>query len=898
MTAIEYRSAAWWQYNPATSMALTSGTRLGTYEVRALIGAGGMGEVYAAHDSKLDRDVAIKVLPEQFARDSERLARFQREAKMLASLNHPNIAAIYGIEQSGSTHYLVMELVPGQTLRERVAGEKPVPIEEALGIAKQIAEALEAAHGSEKGIIHRDLKPANVKMTPEGRVKVLDFGLAKAFAADTATEDPSNSPTLSMNPTIQGVIMGTAAYMSPEQARGQAVTKATDIFAFGAVLYELLTGRQAFPGEDVGDILATVVKSEPDWSRLPEATPPAIRTLLRRCLRKDWRQRLQDATGVRIEIEDVLSGAAPAEAVTAPRDNKRERLVWAGALALVALTAAVLGVRALRPAPTAPETRLELNTPPTSDPSLAISPDGLKIVFVGRSGGPPQLWLRSLDSPSARPLAGTERAAMPFWSPDSRAIGFFADSRLKIMDIDGGSAKALMSLAAAPQGGAWNRDGTIVFSPVPASPILRASAEGGEAVAVTRVESPQQRGHSFPQLLPDGRHFIFFVTGSPEGRGVYVGQFDGLDSRRLFEADAPAAYAASGHLLFVRQGTLWGQEFDVDRLELRGSPLAIAEQASAGTRVSASDAGPIAYRTASADSGQRQFVWFDRSGREIDKVVYPDTAALGPALSHDGRRVGILRLASSNMDIWSYETGRRLWDRLTFHPSDEIYPLWSPDGHSIVFGSGRPKMNLYRKLLSAPPNSEELLLATEQTKFAMDWSRDGRFLLYDSLDPKRGRDIWALPLEGDRKPFVVVQTDFNEQLPQFSPDGKWIAYQSDKSGRFEIFLRPFPGPGSDTPVSIDGGTQARWNPNGRELFYIAADDRLMAVPVSFSGGGGTVEPGAARALFVTDVGSTARNVNRQQYMVSPDGQSFVMNSIVGEASASPITVILNWKPRP
>ena len=407
------------------------------------------------------------------------------------------------------------------------------------------------------------------------------------------------------------------------------------------------------------------------------------------------------------------------------------------------------------------------------------------------------------------------------------------------------------------------------------------------------------------------------MTGSPEGRGVYAGQLDGLDSKRLFEADAPAAYAASGHLLFVRQGTLWAQEFDPDQLEMRGSPLAIAEQVTAGTRVSASAAGPIAYRTASADSGQRQLVWVDRSGRELEKVVYPDTAAQGPALSHDGRRVGVFRLASGNMDIWSYETGRRLWDRLTFHPGDEIYPLWSPDGHSIVFGSARPAMNLYRKVLSAPPNSEELLLATEQIKFAIDWSLDGRFVLYDSLDPKRGRDIWALPLEGDpsassgqapsagsgqagqgRKSFAVVQTDFNEQLPQFSPDGKWIAYQSDKSGRFEIFLRPFPGLGSDTPVSTDGGAQARWNPNGRELFYIAADDRLMAVPVSFSAGGGAVESGSARALFVTDVGSTARNVNRQQYMVSPDGQSFVMNSIVGEASASPITVMLNWKPRP
>jgi Tol biopolymer transport system component len=528
---------------------------------------------------------------------------------------------------------------------------------------------------------------------------------------------------------------------------------------------------------------------------------------------------------------------------------------------------------------------------------VAISPDGLKIVFVARSAGQSQLWLRSLDSPSARPLSGSERASSPFWSSDSRSIGFFADASLKRMNIDGGSAQTLATDSPVALGGAWNSEGTIVFSRSPAGAILRISAEGGEPAPATRIESPQQRGHAFPQFLPDGRHFLFFVTGSPEARGIYIGQLGGLDGTRLFDADAPAVYSATGHLLFIRQGKLLAQDFDPDRLELKGDPFPIAEDVTEGTTLSASAAGPIAYRTG-ADA-QRQLVWVDRSGREIDKEVYPDTSALGPSLSPDGHRVAVFRQTNGNMDIWSYETSRRAWDRITFDPGDDIFPLWSRDGASIVSGSVRKTegvVDLYRKLLSSPQGTEELLLSTSQEKFPTDWSADGRFLLFTSLDPKRGFDIWALPLEG-RKPFEVVRTDFSESLAQFSPDGRWIAYQSNKTGRSEVYLRPFPGPGDDWRASIDGGAQARWNPNRKELFYIGADDRLMAVPIRFSSNGKTVEFGTTRGLFPTSVGSTAPLVHRQQYLVSADGQSFVMNSVMGEASASPITVILNWKPK-
>jgi serine/threonine protein kinase len=875
-----------------------AGRQIGAYQIRSLLGAGGMGEVYRAKDARLGRDVAIKVLPASFASDPERLHRFEREARMLAALNHPHIGGIYGFEEADGVRGLVLELVEGQTLADRLA-LGPLTVRDALTIARQIAEALEAAH--EKGIVHRDLKPANIKVTPDGVVKVLDFGLAKAFVGDASGPDLSQSPTVAMDRTHEGMILGTAAYMSPEQARGKPVDKRTDIWAFGCVLYEMLTGRAAFPGETISDTIAAILEREPEWRSLPAHTPARIRQLLRRCLDKDPKCRLRDIGEGRIDIDDVQSGPRQNEGVAEGRTGHRERLIWASALALIALMAAAMGVWALRPAPTAPETRLEINAPSTSDPSLAISPDGLKIVVVGRSAGQPQLWLRSLDSPSARPLPGTERASSPFWSPDSRSIGFFADTKFKRMDIDGGSVQTLSdSFSTLSLGGAWNRDGTILFATTPGRPIFRFSAEGGEPAATTRFESPQHRSHIRPQFLPDGRHFLFFVTGSPEARGVYIGQLDGLDTKRLFDADAPAVYAATGHLLFIREGKLLAQDFNPDRLELSGDAFPIAEHVTSGTRLSASAAGPIVYRTPSPDSGQRQLVWVDRSGREMDKVVYPDTAALGPSLSHDGRRVAVYRLANGNMDIWAYETSRRAWDRITFDSFDDIYPLWSPDGTRIVFGSGRKTgvQGLFWKLLSAPPGSEEVLLLTPQIKFPMDWSTDGRFLLYDSLDPKRGFDIWALPLEGDREPFEIVHTDFNDRLGQFSPDGRWIAYQSDRTGRSEIYVRPFPGPGGDSPVSINGGAQVRWNPNGKELFYIGPDDRLMAVPIRISSNDKVVEPGTPFGLFATSVGSTAISPFRQQYMVSPDGQSFVMNSILGEASTSPITVILNWKPAP
>ena len=875
------------------------GSRFGDYELIAFLAAGAMGEVYRARDTKLGREVALKLLPTVFVADRDRRARFDREARLLASLNHPNIATIYGLVECTDLGQpfsaLALELVEGGTLAERIH-RGHVPVDEALRIAKQVAEALEAAH--EQGIIHRDVKPANITLTHGGVVKVLDFGLAKLAHPDG---DPS-AQAIGMAAGLRteaGALVGTPAYMSPEQTRGHAVDKRTDVWAFGCVLYEMLTGRAAFGGETISDTIASVLEREPEWAALPAHTPPGARQLLRRCLSKDQKRRLHDIADARIEIDDIQSSPRLDGHVVSSASVRRGALAWMSALVLAAMTAAAIGAWVIRPAPTVPEARLEVTTPPTTDPSLAISPDGLKIVFVGRSSNQSQLWLRSLDSPTARALAGTERATRPFWSADSRSIGFFADTRLKLTDIDGGLTRTIPSVVAPnPLGGAWNDDGTILLATNPGNPILRIRVDGGDSSPTTRFESPQQRSHSSPQFFPDGRHFLYFVVGSPETRGVYIGRLDGLETRRLFDADAPAVYTATGHLLFVRGGRLLAQGLDLERLETRGEPFPIAEGVTAGTRLSASAAGPITYRTPSPDSGQRQLVWVDRSGMPTERIVYPDTASQGPSLSHDGRHIAMFRLTNGNMDIWSYETGRRTWDRVTFDSGDDIYPLWSPDGRHIAFGSNRKtgRMDLYMRLFDAQEGSEELLLSTPQAKFPMDWSRDGRFLLYDSLD-QRGWDIWALPLDAAHKPLGIVQTDFNERLPQFSPDGRWIAYQSDKTGRFEIYLRRFPGPAGDQAVSTDGGAQVRWNPTSGELFYIAADDRLMAVPIRFSSDAQSVQPGVPVPLFVTTVGSTAINTNRHQYLVSSDGRSFVMNSLIQAPSGSPITVILNWRPR-
>jgi Tol biopolymer transport system component len=790
--------------------------------------------------------------------------------------------------------FLVMEHLDGETLADRL-GRRRMLLDETVTIASQIADALEAAH--DKGIVHRDLKPANVAITVGGDVKVLDFGLARHTDSGRSI-DESRSPTAMV--TTPGVVFGTAAYMSPEQANGKDADRSSDVWAFGCVLYEMLTGRRAFDGDSISEILANVLKTEPAWHELPAETPEGVRRLLRRCMEKDRKARLRDMRDARLELADVHRANPGSGRGADLRLARRERIAWASVIGLLTVLAGVLGVRALRPSQVAPETHLEINTPPAADSSVAISPDGLKVVFVARteSQSQSQLWVRSLDSPVARPLSGTERASRPFWSPDSRSIAFVADTRLKRMDIDGGSVQTLAAGIPVALGGSWSGDGTIIFGNNPAGPIFRVPAGGGEVVAATQVAAPKERGHMFPQFLPDGRHFLYFVTGSPEARGVYVGQLGQSDTRRLFDADSPAVYAA-GHVLFIRDGMLLAQGFDSSLLETTAAAYSISDQVTQGTALSVSANATIVYRTASPGSGQRQLVSVDRSGRETDKVVYADGSGLGASLSRDARRIALYRFQNGNMDIWFYNTSRRAWDRITSHPGDDIYPVWSRDGTSIVTGSVRTTnvVDLYQTFLTDPQRRDEQLVSSPLPKFPMDWSSDGRFLLYDVLDPKGGFDMWALPFEGNRTPFPVVKTEFNEGLAQFSPDGRWIAYQSDRTGRLDVYLRPFPGPGADVGVSVDGGSQVRWNPDGSELFYVAADNRLMAVPIRFAEDGTSAEAGKPVALFMTILSGAAGPAYKQQYMVGPDGRSFVMHAAVGEGSTSPIRVILNWKPR-
>ena len=569
------------------------GRQFGSYRIVSPLGAGGMGEVYRAHDSKLGRDVAVKTLPAEFARDPERLARFRREARTLASLNHPNIAAIYGLEKLEEVDFLVLELVEGETLADQL-GRGPIPIEESLKLSLQIAEALEAAH--EKGIIHRDLKPANIKVTPEGTVKVLDFGLAKALEGEAAEADGSDSPILSLAATKAGVVLGTAAYMSPEQARGSVVDKRCDIWSFGVVLFEMLTGKQLFAGQTISDTLAAVLRADIDWSILPGDTPASIRTLLRRCLTKDRKQRLQAIGEARIAIEEYLADPAGASVLeTAPVVVLRRSRLIAWSVAIVCLVGALaLGVLYFRQAPVeAPETRLEVNTPPTSDPdSFAISPDGRRLAFVASSEGQPRLWLRPLDQTTAQPLPGTEGATFPFWSPDSRSIGFFAEGKLKRIDIAGGLPQVLAS-APFGEGGAWNRDGVIVFAPSSFSPLYRVPAAGGEPVAITRLDPPRQVMHVFPQFLPDGRHFLFFAQGSSEASGIYLGSLDGGEPKRLTAADSAGGYLEPDWVVFIRQRALMARRLDVARGELTGDPVTVADPVLMGSLKELSRSRPL-----------------------------------------------------------------------------------------------------------------------------------------------------------------------------------------------------------------------------------------------------------------------------------------------------------------
>ena len=887
-------------------MALASGTRLGSYEVVAQIGAGGMGEVYQAHDTKLGRDVAIKVLPANFVNDPERLSRFQREARMLAALNHANIATIYGLEQSGGTSYLVMELVSGETLAERVKGDGAVPIEEALAIAKQIAEALEAAH--EKLIIHRDLKPANVKVTPEGKVKVLDFGLAKAFSGDETGSDPSNSPTLSQAATMQGVILGTAAYMSPEQARGKAVDKRTDIWAFGCVLYELLTGKAAFHGEDVTDILAAVVRAEPDWQALPTATPLKVRDLLRRCLQKDRRQRVHDAADVRIEIEEALAAPPTADAGAAARaiGGWRERLTQATA-ALFAIVAIAFAIGFELRAPKSQQ-QMRLSTEIGADanlytdygPAAMLSPDGTRLALVATgSDQKRRIYVRSLDQLQARALSGTEGAINPFFSPDGQWLGFFADGKLKKISAQGGGAAVTLCDAANGRGGSWGEDGTIVFTSDFRVALSKVPSAGGTPQPLTTLD--KQAGEitqRWPQVLPGGKAVLFtssVVAGAGAGfeDGATVVYSIASGQRKTVQRGGfHARYLPSGHLVYMHEGTLLAVPFDLKRLEVTGQPAPILEGVvtapdSGGAQFSFSETGNFAYIAGHSGGVNVSIYWMDREGKFTPLRQTP-SAYYNLAFSPNGKRLALDIIDGKRRDIWLYEWERDTLTRLTFAGEANSFPVWTPDGQRITYSSvDKDGANNLWWIRADGAGDTQRLTESKSPQFARSWHPDGKVLAFNQITATS--DIMTLPIEGNEKsgwkpgqPKPFLNSTFLEQSPAFSPDGHWLAYHSTESGSYEVYVRPFPGPGGKWQISTGGGIIPKWSRNGKELFYRTMDDKLMVVTYTTSGDSFHADkPQLWAPGQFTDRGAT------YNFDLHPDGKRFAVLKAPGTEQTAP-----------
>ncbi len=886
----------------AVRMVQRSGTKLGPYEILVPLGAGGMGEVYRARDSKLNRDVALKILPAMFTDDAERMTRFRREAQVLASLNHPNIGSIYGLEESNNLRVLVLELVEGPTLAERITGGA-IPLEEVLAIARQIADAVAYAH--EKGVTHRDLKPANIKITPEGNVKVLDFGLAKVLQEpNNLDSDPSHSPTFSNPTTLEGMILGTAAYMSPEQAKGKPVDKRADIWAFGVVLYELLTGVHLFHRETMSDTLAAVLKEEPDWNRIPVKVLP----LLRHCLEKDPKQRLRDIGDMPLLLETA----------SVPVETHRPWLAW-GAVALFLVAFAALSVVHFRERPlvSAP---VQFQISPSGGllPGLAfaVSPDGRHLAFAATgSDGVARLWMRDLESLEIRPLptpaslhlTGSDVVPPFFWSPDSRFIGFQSLGKLAKIEISGGPAQTLCDVQGTVVGGSWNRDGVIVFADNTRG-LMQVSAAGGVASPLTIINpSRKEIVHVLPSFLPDGRHFLYLRASSiPENTGVYVGSLNAKpeqqDSRRLLATTlgpgyVPSSDSDSGQVLFLRQGTLMAQPFDARRLALSGEVVPVAEKVGSFLDYgffSASSNGVLVYR--SGVGLDYQLTWFDRQGRVLAKVAEPGRYN-SLAISPDGKRVAVSRTNpenTPNWDVWLLDVARNTSTRLTYEQVRATFPVWSADGSSVIFDSIRGgEVSLYLKLASGAGDEQLLLKSDAGYKYATSSSRDGRFLSYTVVNPETKTDLWVLPMQGDRKPTPFLRTEFNERSGQFSPDGHWIAYISDESGSDEIYVREFSsgsaqGSGDAAGkwlISKGGGTYPRWRGDGKELFYVASGGKLTSVDISAKP---VFQAGAPRPLFQLPPGFIGSEV-------TPDGGRFLIGVPAALSASVPFTVLLNWQ---
>ncbi len=872
------------------------------YKITGKLGEGGMGAVYRATDTKLNRDVAIKVLPDSFASDPDRLARFTREAQVLASLNHPNIAAIYGVEERA----LVLELVEGPTLAERIA-QGPIPIDDALPIARQIAEALEYAH--EKGIIHRDLKPANVKVTPEGRVKVLDFGLAKALSAEATAADPAASPTLTMRATVAGAIMGTAGYMSPEQAKGKPVDRRADIWAFGVVLMEMLTGRQLYSGETMSEMLASVIKDQPDIDRLPAATPAAVRRLVRRCLDKDPQRRLQAIGEARIALDE-----APGEEPAAGPTTRSSRIPWlaAGALAIALAVVGGLYWKATRP-PDRPLVRLSVDLGPQAEAGLrttaVLSPDGNRLVFPVRpSGGLVQLATRRLDQPVPTLLVGTENASDPFFSPDGQWIGFSAEGKVKKMAVTGGAPVTLLDGIDA-RGAAWGDDGSIIANLGRVGGLFRIPDTGGAPVALQPV-SERSASLRWPQILPGGKTVLYTASTTSttyyEDASIEVLTLATGKAKVVARGAYFGRYLPSGHLVFVHQGTLYGQPFDLAALEARGTPVPLVDDIAGNSTAGAgqfdfSGNGTLVHLSGKATGVQWLLSLVDRSGN-AQPLPIPPGLNHTPRFSPDGRKLLLAVGTPEAADLWLYDFDRNRLSRLTSNGKGNSYPVWAPDGKHFVHLTQDGGTYTFWWARADGGGEEQKLFESKDRLLPSSFSPDGRRLAFHQSSPETRLDLWTLPIDASDlehpvpgKPEVFLRTPNNEAVPAFSPDGRWIAHGATDTGKIEVFVRPYPGPGGRFQISDGGGDFPVWSRDGRTLYYRAPDRRIMEVPYRVAGDSFLAEkPRPWSDIPITD----AASVTDRLYDVSPDGKHMVM--AVGDPQSNErkgnlhVTFLLNF----
>ena len=895
-------------------MNITTGTRLGRYEIRSKLGEGGMGEVYRAYDEKMNREVAIKVLPATLSSDKDRLARFEQEAQAAGSLNHPNILTIHQIDTHDGAPYIVSELLEGEELRDRL-DTGTIAQRRAIDYAQQIVNGLSAAHA--KGIVHRDLKPENLFITSDERVKILDFGIAKLTTSPQATNPDISEDATRRVLTNPGIVMGTVGYMSPEQVRSEKTDHRSDIFSFGAILHEMLTGRRAFKRETMAETMTAILKEEPEEisASLPNINP-SLERIVQRCLEKRPERRFQSTQDLGFALEALspptssTGGGLTTAASEAVAESKRsiwwERLPWIAAAVLLVLFLGSLPfvIKYFRQ-PGSPQSVAAsfLIAPPaksTGFSQISISPDGRNLVFNTSIDGQNQMWLRPINSLTAKRVPGTDGSnAFMFWSPDSRWVVFLADGKIKKIDPATGLVQVICDFRADRRGfgGSWNQDGTIIFF-MGALGMYRVPASGGTPTPIPGFEKSEEVIKRWPQFLPDGKHFLYLATTPAKNSSeVMVGSIDGGESKHLFTSTSNALYSASvngeGYVVFSRDGALLAQRFDAEKLALIGEPVRIADQVrinfNSRAYFSLSENGTLVFDS-SSDLENRQLTWFDRSGKQLE-TVGPVGSYLLARLSPDQKRIAVSRRDPSGgvFDIYVYDIARGTSSRLTTSSSDVESLAWSPDGNYIVWSSRQvteTRRDIYKKLASGAGEVESIAQSSNPIAVT-DWSRDGKFILYTDADPTTNLNIWVLPLEGDRKPYVYFQSPLEDERAKFSPDGRFVAYRSRESGTEEIYVQTFPASGGKWPISTNGGTSPVWAVNGKELFFIAPDGKMMSVEVAAAN---SFEPGKPQVLFDTVV---ARTNQTTTYDVSADGQRFLFISRMAEATSS-LSVVINW----